>query len=153
MTGGDYTLRARIPYAKSELYGMAKSPKKHQAFVELMFDTLYPEPNGCDITDEKCMASIQTRIERSQEDVSKFTVNEVGRYELIIIHDKYPVLVHFNYPRKNVIADISVASRSELGLIFHIHDLREMLSYASIDDMEVNQRHRAQCIPGTKYYI
>jgi len=133
---------------------MAKSKKKQPQLVELIFDALYQNKNVCTTDDEKCMDAIQRKVEKSANAPTRFAVDEVGEYQVFIIHDKYPVLVHFNALRRTVISDIAIPTRSGAELVFHIHDLRDILSYAKINDMTVRHTNsHGQCIPGTRYYI
>ena len=72
---------------------------------------------------------------------------------MCIIHEKYPILMHFNTDRSNVLIDITVPVKSPEGIIFRIRDLRDMLSCAKVDDMSMPSSRKGQCIPGTHYYI
>ena len=144
----------QLPYAKSELYAMAKTKKRHQELIELVFDAKYKDVDVHTIEGERCMELMNARIEKSEKaNPRSLGAIGMGIYRMCIIHEKYPILMHFNTDRSNVLIDITVPVKSPEGIIFRIHDLRDMLSCAKVDDMSMPSSRKGQCIPGTHYYI
>lgn len=148
-------MKIKLPYAKSELYAMAKSKKQHKKLVELVFDAKYADEDVCTTADEHCMELMNRRVEKSKDNESRgFSQGyNIGIFQIMVLHDKYPILLRFGTVRKSILSDISVPIRSPEGLIFKIHDLREILSWAQLDDMDAPVVRTRECIPGTHYYI
>lgn len=146
-------MQTKVPYAKSDLYRMAKSRTKYSTLIELILNARYDkEAELRTVDDEACMTLIQRYLDKSTDDPRSL----VGIYELVVIQEKYPVVLHFLPYRKTVIHEILIPVISDNGIKLHIMSLNEILSYAEKDDMNssnLRRSHTRDHIPGTKYYF